>query len=1141
MKQKLFLLLLLFANLSLQAQLTDTFEDGDFDNNPTWSGDNTSFEVITEVLNLNAPAAGTAYLSTSVNIANSTTWSFWLQLDFNPSASGNFPKIYLSADNGDLTAPLNGYFLRIGESLANDAFELYRQDGMDEIFLLRFSTEGQMGASSNNVARVQITRDDSGLWSCFADYSGSSCYEAEGTITDNTYTAGSHFGFFCQFTSSNTDNFSFDDVFIDVPEPAMELENLSAVAVTDLQLLFSKEVDMASATTVGNYTVENSGGTSIGNPVSATIDGTNPALVHLDISNLSINGGETYSVVVDNVLDCAGNSIGSNNSLTFQLLEPAQPFDILINEIFAAPNAGIGSLPEAEYIELYNRSNATVNLNGFIISDASSEETLSDFVLEAGAYVILCGTSDVDLFTPFGDVLGVSGFPSLNNSGDDLTLKDNQGSILHEVFYTTAWYQDTEKDNGGWSLELINPSLYCQGASNWIASNASIGGTPGTENSVLNNVPDAQGPKLLGATPIGNNQVRLTFDEIVTGTLTSDLFQTPGDLGAVVNVLLEEPNKNSILLEFSAPLFQDQTTYSISLQPEFTDCSGNAIDADFNTASFTYFVAEAAEPYDILINEIFADPTPAIGLPEAEYIELFNRSDKNINLEDFILADRSDEILLPNYLLQAGSYVILYEIGEGNFVPFGNELPLDDFVGLGNTEDDLLLSNPNGDIIHAVNYSSSWYQDSGKSDGGWSLEMINPGNYCQIENNWRASVNPVGGTPGATNSVLEQEPDDTPLDLICAYPQTPSRIELFFNKSVDVNVLLDAFNMEGFTIENLEIAPPLFNTATIEISPAMQADEIYTLSVNILLEDCRGNSVGMFNETRVALPQGIDTNDIVINEILFNPETGGSDFIELYNRSNKVLDISNYFIANRDDRDSIDSPEGIPATCLLFPDDYIVLTDDPLDIQSKYNNTSFYNFIEMSLPTFEDKEGTAVLYVPVFTTAFVIDEFAYNESLHYPLLSNKNGVSLERINPEEPTQSNNNWHSAAEAVGFATPTYQNSQFIGNASTESDDNLWLETDRLSPDNDGFEDFLQIQYDLDRPGFTANINIYDAKGRLIKVLTQNELLLAEGNIKWDGINDDGNRARVGVHILEAKLLHPDGEVKQYRLSFVLAEQL
>jgi Lamin Tail Domain/FlgD Ig-like domain len=1147
MKETIIFLLLFACSGGLRAQLQDNFEDGNFNNSPTWSGDDASYIVDNQILRLNAGSAGTAYLSTPVSIANSSTWSFWIQLDFNPSATGNFPKIFLSADNSNLSGDLNGYFIRIGESNANDAFELYRQEGSTEIFLHRFFTEGEMGATSSNLARLLISRSDSGLWSFAADYSGGFCFVDEGSVSDNTFTTGSHFGLYCQYTVSNIDNFAFDDFYVDLPLPGnaepLALESLSPIAIADVQLLFSQTLDQAAAETTDNYDVLNSGGTSIGHPATATVDISNNRLVHLDLSNLSVNSNETYTILVSNLSDCNGNSIGPNNSLSFQIIltEPAEAFDILINEIFAAPSSSVGALPNAEFVELYNRSDKAINLEGFRFSDAASEKILSTFVMPPLSYLLVCSSDNEAFYAPYGTVMGIDGFPALNNSGDDLTLTDNNGVVLHQAFYTPAWYQDEDKAAGGWSLELGNPELYCQGESNWSASNNPDGGTPGTQNSAFNNTPDTEGPKLLGATPINDHQLRLFFNEILSEALTVNLFQLSGVVGAVENVLLELPGKTSILLDIAAPFFQNNTSYTVSLQNGLTDCSGNGIDAAFNTATFTYFISQPAEAYDILINEIFADPTPAIGLPDAEYLELYNRSNKNINLENFILADLSDEIVLPYYLLRAGAYVIVYLNGSGSFGAYGDTLALDDFVGLGNTEDDLILLNPAGDIIHAVQYNIGWYQDSGKSEGGWSLEMINPNDYCNVSNNWRASVNPTGGTPGNANSVLDNTPDESPLDLICAYPVSATEIRLYFNKAVDAEALLENFSMEGFSINSLELNPPLFQTATLQFSPALTAGDIYTLRAQSALNDCRGNSVGQFNEVRVALPDVIAAQDIIINEVLSNPVVGGTDFVELYNRSNKVLDPATLFIASRDDNDSIASPESITALCLLFPDDYLVLTENVLNIRQLYNNTSAFAFTETNLPTYEDNEGTVVLYLPELTTALVVDEFAYSDALHYPLLSDKNGVSLERINPEALTQSADNWHSAAAAVGYATPTYQNSQFLGNNSSTNDDFLWLDNSRFSPDNDGFEDFLQIQYALDRPGYTANIGIYDAKGRLVKRLTENELLPTAGALKWDGVNDDGERARTGVHVLEAKLLHPDGDVREYRLGIVVASRL
>ena len=196
MKQLIFFAFLFCLPFSLYAQLQENFEDGNFNADPVWSGDENLFTVNNEILQLNASVAGTAYLSVPVNMADSTSWSFLVNLDFPPSGTGNFVKIYLSADNSDFNAPLNGYYLRVGESNADDAFELYRQDGLDDVFIYRFNTEGEMGANSGNIARVNITRNDVGLWRFEADYKDNGCYNDEGSVLENNYPTGSHFGFF---------------------------------------------------------------------------------------------------------------------------------------------------------------------------------------------------------------------------------------------------------------------------------------------------------------------------------------------------------------------------------------------------------------------------------------------------------------------------------------------------------------------------------------------------------------------------------------------------------------------------------------------------------------------------------------------------------------------------------------------------------------------------------------------------------------------------------------------------------------------------------------------------------------------------------------------------------------------------------
>ena len=96
--------------------------------------------------------------------------------------------------------------------------------------------------------------------------------------------------------------------------------------------------------------------------------------------------------------------------------------------------------------------------------------------------------------------------------------------------------------------------------------------------------------------------------------------------------------------------------------------------------------------------------------------------------------------------------------------------------------------------------------------------------------------------------------------------------------------------------------------------------------------------------------------------------------------------------------------------------------------------------------------------------AKVLDLFDYQEDFHSPLIDDKNGVSLERIDFDAKTNDFNNLHSAATGVGYATPAYQNSTFLVN-DILGDDLLELPTETVSPDGDGYEDFLLINYNVD----------------------------------------------------------------------------
>ena len=191
-------------------------------------------------------------------------------------------------------------------------------------------------------------------------------------------------------------------------------------------------------------------------------------------------------------------------------------------------------------------------------------------------------------------------------------------------------------------------------------------------------------------------------------------------------------------------------------------------------------------------------------------------------------------------------------------------------------------------------------------------------------------------------------------------------------------------------------------------------------------------------------------------------------------------------------------------------------------------------FLQMeSFPTYSNDEGGVYL---INNLDMIIDQFHYNDDMHFALLNSEDGVSLERIDYDRPTSDDSNWHSAAEDVGFATPGFENSQYqmINNDGGE----IVVEPQTFSPDNDGEDDVLNISYNFSEPGMVATIIIYDAKGRLVRNLVQNELLGISGTFSWDGINERNEKARIGIYIIFVEAFSADGDVKSFKKTAVLA---
>lgn len=932
---KTFTVLLLLCTAMTQrtlGQVTENFTDGNFTDNPVWSGTTGNYTVnVSGQLRLNAVAAGTSYLSTPFSIPtnHNSTWEFYLRQNFAGSGS-NYSRVYLMSSQADLSGSLNGYFLQFGEDGANDAIKLFRQTGNTNSLVCT----GPLATIAANpmIVKVRVTRSVIGEWVITADYTGGSNFVAVATGTDNTHTSSTHFGFRSAYTVTNVQNFFYDDISLTTQqapdETAPTLIEVEVVSSTQIELSFSETITAATATNIENFAINGS------HPMTSAIS-ENGQTVTIELDEPLLNG-HNFVLQVSGITDAAENIISSaEQSILYFDPVISQKHDLAITEFYPDPNPSVG-LPLAEFVEIYNRSNHPFDLAGWKLTDGASTGTLTTRILLPGDYLILCHTSDVTAFQSYGAVMGLTTFPGLNNTGDTIKIRNPEGKTVDSLFYNMSWYHEIEdKQNGGWTLEKINPHDFCKDQDNWTPGVNPIGGTPGQQNSVFEVTADLEGPRIIGANQKDSTTISLVFDEKLNGIVPT-VEQFTISPAMTIDTIYFTDGLNSIDIGFSTEL-DSSTVYSFEVQ-NISDCPGNSIHPDFNSISFKldsipptleqisvltdstlelhfserisqnssdvshFALLDGAQPNqlikpsakvvrlifdspfangvlhtlvlrniaddaenqidsigvnflffqpvdpsfkDIILSELFPDPAPTVGLPEAEFIELFNRSSHPFNLEGWQITDGSSVGVLPEKILLPNQYVILCHSSHKNvFSPFGETIGLSVFPSLNNSSDHVKLISPSSMVVDSANYDLTWYHDPDKDTGGFSLEIINPDDFCRDANNWSASTDAVGGTPGLQNSVYSNAPDVIGPKVNTSQAKDARTLSFSFDEKLN-SVLPDATNIEvvpAHEIDQITFGNNGLTHLDVIFKQPLDSVTRYVITFTAI-KDCAGNEI----------------------------------------------------------------------------------------------------------------------------------------------------------------------------------------------------------------------------------------------------------------------------------------------------------
>lgn len=274
--------------------------------------------------------------------------------------------------------------------------------------------------------------------------------------------------------------------------------------------------------------------------------------------------------------------------------------------------------------------------------------------------------------------------------------------------------------------------------------------------------------------------------------------------------------------------------------------------------------------------------------------------------------------------------------------------------------------------------------------------------------------------------------------------------------------------------------------------------------------------------------------EIVINEVLFNPVKDGFDYVEGYNRGLLAVDLQEVSIANRNSSGEISSEKKLAKEPFLIPSaSYFVITTNEKWLREHYvMPEAVFVCVIISLPSLPDDEGSIVL---LHEQEDILDELKYSANWHFGLINQAEGVALERINYGAPTQDKNNWTSASSSSGFGTPGYQNSQFRSDLQAQGE--VTISPKLISPDNDGNNDFVTMSFKLSEPGYLANSIIYDMAGRRVRYFLKNELLGVNSSFIWRGENDKLNMLGSGIYILVTEIFNLRGKTKKFRNSIII----
>lgn len=845
----------------------------------------------------------------------------------------------------------------------------------------------------------------------------------------------------------------------------------------------------------------------------------------------AVNAGN-HRLVAKLVL--SGDEDTSNNTASSTIFVGYPPRSMIINEIMYAPTAG------PEWVECINNFTDTISLSQWKIGDNTTSRStiaLQPIRIAPRQLFIIAKDSSIMYYFPTISVPVIkSSFATLNNDADAVVIADPTGFAVDSIAYRSTW-----GGTNGKSLERIDSASASNEPGNWGSSQYVPYATPGTVNSLSKKKRDISVEEIFLSpmSPMVNQEFEIGVvvknigrEPIVQCTvrffLDANNDPQPGELIAEMAL--------STLLPFdSQTIVRPVSIASQGVQRIFVSAETPQDDDSLNNGRGLSFVV-GVQPHSVIINEIMYAPVGDM----PEWVEFYNASTSAVNVGGWKISDantKSQSVLAGTQsIIQPGAYFLATtDSSLQNYFAVSVPLFVEPFSALHNTTPDaVVLFDSRGVVMDSVWYTPAWGGANGKS-----LERIDYDFSSTDSANWRSS----SPTPGIENNSARKDFDlavtsgsakvsENGLNVAATVRNSGRRtvagfIVRFYNDAVGdstVSLMKLVHTANGGFLAPSDSMIVQFNWQTT----AKGKIPIICL-VDFPGDQRISNNTIFFSGVNKFSPQSV-----VINEILYEPLAGNSEFIELFNRSADTIDVQGWKImdASLSSGNRIQFPN---ESLSLFPNHFLAIAADssffaqyPL-LKASTGGLTLVMHKDLSL----NNSGDDVVLADQTNT--IIDSVRYSPSWHNPSLNTSTaGRSIERINPSFESNDRRNWSTSVAPSG-ATPLQTNSIFTKGIPSAA--GLSLSPNPFSPDNDGFEDILAITYSLPSTVSMIRVRCFDVQGRLVRTLANNEPVASSGTLLWNGLDDNNRRVRIGMYIILFEALDAAGGIKRVMKDVVV----